>query len=169
MENSFKKDAALVVNKIDGNTIKLSYKSLNHRSLLSIFVIIFWPMLIIWLDLFTFNLGGNFLLPMWLIYVVIVSLYNLITGFIKTNKTITIKVGDGLIFNKPNNLKKQFSLPFSDISSIGVYVRQFGRDITAYVYATSNGTEIRITGFLKKALAEAIHKEIMNNSGFNWN
>jgi len=131
-------------------------------------------MIIIWLDLFTFNLGGNFLLPMWLIYGVIVSLYNLITGFIKTNKTITIKVGDGLIFNKPNNVRKQVSLPFSDISTIGVHVRQvsnlkFGTlDISAYVYATSNGTEIRITGFLKQALAEAIQKEILNNSGYSW-
>jgi len=87
---------------------------------------------------------------------------------------VILKVGDGLIFNKPNNVRKQVSLPFSDISTIGVHVRQvsnlkFGTlDISAYVYATSNGTEIRITGFLKQALAEAIQKEILNNSGYSW-
>lgn len=74
-----------------------------------------------------------------------------------TEKSIIVVPNVGLKFNSQQ-------IPLNEINSIGCN----GGSEEAYVYATSNGTKIDITPRLRRSLAEAIQKEIMQLSGATW-
>ena len=74
-----------------------------------------------------------------------------------------IKPNEGLIFSG-----KQ--LPFDDIQTIGTINETTARNVkgTAYVYANTNGTQVKITEYIPLELAEELAREIKNSSGRVW-
>lgn len=71
--------------------------------------------------------------------------------------TIKIKPSLGISFDGTQ-------IPFNEIKKIGT--TSDGR--SAYVYAVSKGTEVRLTKYLAPALAESIVDEIKAGSGTTW-
>ena len=77
--------------------------------------------------------------------------------------TLTIKPKEGIVFNG-----KQ--LPFKDIQSIGTVHETTGNNPkgNAYVSAQSHGSEIKVTRYVRKDLADALAAEIRGASGKGW-
>lgn len=85
-------------------------------------------------------------------------LYLVIIWLISNTKdVITVKPGEGLMFRGQ-------SLPFSDISDIGVTTEHGGRAVAALVYATANGAKVNLSRSVTPELANAIRGEIFNLS-----
>lgn len=74
-----------------------------------------------------------------------------------TSHTIKLRPGVGLEFDSVR-------LPFHEISHLGTMTDHQ----TAYIYATSHGTEVRLGKYLKPALADSIVSEIKEVSGTTW-
>jgi hypothetical protein len=88
----------------------------------------------------------------------------LLTRFINfTTNTIKILPNSGIEF-------KGKKLPFADIQTIGTMNETTARNAkgTAYVYANSHGSQIKITNYVLLELAEAISSEIKKSSGISW-
>lgn len=73
--------------------------------------------------------------------------------------------------NNPRNLIAHVGLecdsvrlPFSEITHLGT----MSDNKTAYIYATSHGTEVRLGKYLKPALADSIVREIKAASETTW-
>ena len=86
--------------------------------------------------------------------IVVVRWYNI------RPSTLTLKPHEGVIFNG-----KQ--LPFRDIQSISTVHETTGTNPkgNAYVSAQSHGSEIKLTRYMKKDLADAIAREIRSAGG----
>jgi hypothetical protein len=93
--------------------------------------------------------------------VVAIALFIIAARMVNIGRTtLTIKPKEGIVFNG-----KQ--LPFKDIHSIGTVHETTGNNPkgNAYVSAQSHGTEVKVTRYVRKDLAEAIAAEIRGASG----
>ena len=100
--------------------------------------------------------------PVWMFASMAVLLFAY--PMIRRNETrILVKPNEGLVYNGT-------SIPFSDISSIGVSQESTTRDPngSSYVYVETHGQEVRISGHTTSALATAVKNEIKKLSGQPW-
>ena len=101
---------------------------------------------------------------MWIWLICALVLWIFAVRFINfTKNTIKIIPNSGIEF-------KGKKLPFSDIQTIGTMNETTARNAkgTAYVYANSHGSQIKITNYVLLELAEAISTEIKKSSGISW-
>ena len=77
--------------------------------------------------------------------------------------TVTVLPNVGLKF-------KGKQLPFADIQTVGTVNETTNNNPkgTAYVCARSHGSEVRITRYVRRELAEALAQEIRSSSGVQW-
>ena len=93
-----------------------------------------------------------------------IALYIAILYFlVNTKSSLLIKPNQGLIFDG-----KQ--LTFSDIQSIGTidHPNAKVKAGAAFVYASSHGTQVRLSKYIPLTLAEAVASEIKQSSGMGW-
>lgn len=91
-------------------------------------------------------------------FIVAFVLWYLVMWWISTTShTIKLRPGIGLECDSVR-------LPFKEISFLGTMTDHK----TAYIYATSHGTEVRLGKYVKPALADSIVSEIKSVSGTTW-